>query len=456
MGIIYRWFKTRPLRFLGGFIVFFSLALIIFLFLLETLGGNQNPYLGAVTYLILPGVLMFGLVLVPIDAWLWKRKSSKGHVLDSVKLDMSVPQVARIVKFFGVATVLVLISMTVAAYRGVEYMDTTQFCGQVCHKVMMPEFSAYRHSSHSSVPCVTCHIGAGAKFLVKAKISGLRQVWHYARGDYHRPIVTPVEDLRPSRDTCEQCHSPTKFYGSYLKTFVTHDQDEANTKQETKLEFKVGSGGVQGSGIHSHMVSDIEYLQANRARNEIASVSVTRPDGSKQLYTNPAYKDKVATLRAQFPTRRMDCIDCHNRTAHDFKSYEIMIDEAMTEQRVDSHIPFIKREAMAAVPNQEKLPTEAEQKQYLANIDAIPSKYRKEMPDAYKRFGPAIEASARELHRIYKSTVDAHMMVGPTTYPSWKAHDGCFRCHGTLVPEGAKDDQPLSQDCGYCHSDPSK
>ena len=84
-----------------------------------------------------------------------------------------------------------VVIVSLAAYRGVEYMDSVQFCGQVCHDVMKPEFQAYQDGPHALVACVQCHIGPGASSFARSKVSGLRQVVAVARGSYSRPIAPP-------------------------------------------------------------------------------------------------------------------------------------------------------------------------------------------------------------------------------------------------------------------------
>ncbi len=71
-------------------------------------------------------------------------------------------------------------------------------------------------TGHARVACVDCHIGPGASWFVQSKLSGLRQVLAVMSDDFSRPIPTPVENLRPARDTCEQCHWPEKFAGDRL------------------------------------------------------------------------------------------------------------------------------------------------------------------------------------------------------------------------------------------------
>mgnify|MGYP006149984483 CR=1 FL=1 len=92
--------------------------------------------------------------------------------------------------------------LATATYKGVETMESTEFCGQACHSVMAPEFTAYQRSPHANVKCVDCHIGPGAGWFVKSKLSGAWQVVSVAANLYPRPISTPVHSLRPARETC--------------------------------------------------------------------------------------------------------------------------------------------------------------------------------------------------------------------------------------------------------------
>lgn len=87
-------------------------------------------------------------------------------------------------------------------------MDTTTFCGQTCHTVMAPEFSAYQGSPHSRVECVECHIGPGAGWFVRSKLSGLRQVFAVTFKTYSRPIPSPVKYLRPARKPANSATGP--------------------------------------------------------------------------------------------------------------------------------------------------------------------------------------------------------------------------------------------------------
>ena len=137
-------------------------------------------------------------------------------------------------------------------------MDSTQFCGGTCHTVMTPEFTTYQRSPHSRVKCTECHIGSGADWFVKSKLSGSWQLVSVALDLYPRPIPTPVENLRPARETCEQCHWPTRFVGERLRFFNRFAEDEKQTEKKTVLLMKIGGGETgRAHGIHWHVDPDL-------------------------------------------------------------------------------------------------------------------------------------------------------------------------------------------------------
>lgn len=450
MATVLHWFQMRPLRLLGLGIVFISVGLLAFLTLLDMVAGFDNPYLGILTYMILPAPLGVGLALVPLDWVVQQRRIAAGKPSYPM-IDLSVPFQRRIAIFFGVTGVAILIVGSVVSYRAVEFMDTKTFCGKVCHKVMIPEYTAYMRSSHKSVNCVPCHIGPGAQWFVKAKLSGLPQVYHSLLGDYQRPLETPVHALRPSRDTCENCHRPDQLYGSKLRTHITYLRDKENTRQVETMVMHVGSGGQRGSGIHGHMASTINYIPANHKRTEMAWVRVQRPDGTVHEYNNPNYAKTLDKVRNSTEKRTMDCIDCHNRAAHDFRPFEELFDHAVTAGKIDRTLPFIKDEAMKLVGTPATVPTKAQFADTLEKLGKLSDFYATKYPEVAKTRAKELASSLEAVQQVYAGTYFPHMGVGPQTYPSLRSHDGCFRCHGTLVRQDTGG--TLSADCNLCHSE---
>jgi hypothetical protein len=344
--------------------------------------------------------------------------------------------------------------LTTVTYKGVEFMDTVTFCGLTCHRVMRPEYTAFRRSPHAGTACVDCHIGPGAPWFVRSKLSGIPQVYHYTLQNYERPIPTPVAALRPSRDTCEHCHWPERFYGNALRTKITYASDRDNTINTRVMAMRVGSGTERGSGIHNHIVQKIWYLPANAKRTEIAKVWVRHMDGTTGEYVNPAYRDQLGDIESKLDRRFMDCIDCHNRPAHQFVGFEALLDLAITEGEVDHTIPYIKRMAMTAAPEIDRPPTEAEQKHTIERIDHIPEEYRTSYPEVYQARSRNIESATNKIHSIYADSSFPHMRISSGTYSNWATHEGCFRCHGSLVRSGGSAQEKLERDCLLCHTLP--
>jgi len=176
------------------------------------------------------------LLLIPIGIWLRRRtlreKRTTARGLPSYR-----PRPAGCTSFPGVGGVRpqwpTSSFLATASYRGVEYMDSANFCGTTCHTVMAPEYATYQNSPHSRVECVECHIGPGAGWFVRSKLSGLRQVFAVSFHTYSRPIPSPVKYLRPARETCEQCHWPQRFTGDKFLVNTGYKDDEKTPRKPT-------------------------------------------------------------------------------------------------------------------------------------------------------------------------------------------------------------------------------
>jgi len=244
-----------------------------------------------------------------------------------------------------------VVIVALASYKGVETMDSVEFCGQTCHEVMKPEFTAYQNGPHAHVHCVSCHIGPGAGWFVKSKLSGVRQVFAVAFNTHSRPIESPVHDLRPARETCQQCHWPAKFHGDKIETKFEYAEDESNTESKTTLRLHIGGVEASGrpSGIHWHVAEQnvVEYIALDADRQQIGYVKWTDPAGVTQEFWAEGVTEAQLVAGER---RRMDCVDCHNRPSHIFaRSADRAINEAMAAGAIAKDLPFIRREAGVAL-----------------------------------------------------------------------------------------------------------
>src|ERR1700739_4831977 len=267
--LLYQW-TANTMSLIGVILTTSSAVTLIAFWVYDfVLPGPPHPYIGILLFLILPSWFILGLILIPSGLLLPHRKLRETGELPEIlpSVSLQTPRVRNTLRFAGLLTFFNILIFTFAAYKGVSYMDTTTFCGQPCHTVMAPEFSAYQNSPHSRVDCVECHIGPGAGWFVRSKLSGLRQVFAVTFHTYSRPIPSPVKYLRPARDTCEQCHWPQRFSGDKIIVKTNYKDDEKNTLMTTAVVMKIGGRTTSGSvGIHGRHLDDgslIHYLSTD-------------------------------------------------------------------------------------------------------------------------------------------------------------------------------------------------
>ena len=445
-------FGRNWLTLFGGTLAAVSAFLILSCMLVGFIGIAESPYIGIMAFMILPIVFVGGLLLVPLGA-LWDRRfGSRGRTPETPfpVLDFNIPHTRHVFLTVVVLTAFNLLIIGAVSYQGVEFMDSPTFCGQVCHTVMEPEFTAYSNSPHLRVRCVECHIGPGAPWFVKSKISGLGQVLAVAMHSYPTPIPSPVENLRPSRDTCEQCHWPEKFVGDRVKVITHYRDDEANTPAKTVLLLHLGGGGGQGKGIHSWHISPEKrtyYTAVDDKRQKIAKVRVVGQDGKETVFSAAKDAFTAEELAGAKEERQMDCIDCHNRPSHIFKLPATEVDAAMEAGRIDATLPFIKKvgvDSLTAATGQEGDPD-----QIATKVRAF---YAEKYPDLAKSGPEKIDAAIGELQAIWKRNVFPKMNLTWGTHPNNLGHEqfpGCFRCHDEVLQTA--DGKAVGQDCEACH-----
>ena len=451
LGVIITLFGRNWITLFGAALTTASAICIIGFLLLGFSDWKVSPYLDILALLILPGLFVTGLAVIPVGAW-WdrRRRRREGETAHPATdrfpvVDLNNPNTRRAAFLVIVLTAVNIVIISTVTYHGVHFMDSVTFCGTVCHTVMEPEYAAYMGSPHSRVKCVECHIGPGAPWFVRSKLSGLGQVIAVTFGTYHRPIPTPVENLRPSQDTCEQCHWPEKFTGDRVRVITKFLEDEENTPTKTVLLMHIGGGASEHHGIHSwHIDPNIRttYIPTDESRQKIAYVRVEKSDGTVQ-----EFKPRDAEIPAG-KERIMDCIDCHNRPTHIFQMPDAAVDEALAKRRIDRSIPYIKKvgtEALLAAKGNEE---------DLKNIVArVHSHYRENYPDFYSAEKAKVEEAADELARIYKRNVFPHMKVTWGTYPDNIGHlhwPGCTRCHDDSLVTATG--ETISGDCSICHT----
>lgn len=436
---------------IGAAIATASGILIVTLFVMELFGYRGSPYIGILAYVILPAIFVAGLVLIPIGIARERRRQRRAAAHGAAPpafpvIDLNDSRTRNRALVFTALTAANVVILATATYKGVETMDSTRFCGQACHSVMQPEYTAYQRSPHASVRCAECHIGAGADWFVKSKLSGSWQLIAVTFNLYPRPIPTPVHSLRPARETCEQCHWPAKFVGDRLKVIDTFSDDEPNTAAKTVLLVHVGGRqGVAAQGIHWHVDKGVQirYLSDDK-RETIYEVELRAADGKVSHYQTEGAKPPAGAA-----WRVMDCVDCHNRPSHTFRPPEAEVDRAIVEGKIDRSLPFVHREAVRLL--KVSYPSHEAARQGIA--DGLQAFYRAQYPQVAVAKAAAVRDAAAALDTIYRSNVFPTMKIGWGAYPNHLGHEsspGCFRCHDDS--HKTADGKTITQDCSTCHS----
>jgi hypothetical protein len=447
----------NPISLLGLALVVLSSAFFLSLEFFDLISELHNPYLSIWEWLVFAPTFVLGAVLIPVGVvitrWYWLR--SGVDVVDLIRyprIDLTRRAHRKVLIIFILCTIIAIPLIGLASSKTVHYSSSSHFCGNGCHHVMGPQFTRYQHSPHSKVECADCHIGAGTSSLIKAKLNGLRQVISVVTKSYPQPVPPATTILPPAKETCENCHWPEKQIGNrYLNSF-SYRADESNSIRETSMIIKVGGADPEtgpSSGVHWHMSlgSEIEYLASEEDLQEIPWVRWHDPkSGQTRIFRSDGIQGTEAPKNGIL--RKFDCLDCHNRGAHNVESPSHLIDIGLESGSIDRKLPFIKREALAALS---AVYSSNEQAQ-IEIPKRINSFYQINYPEIFSSQQASLNRSLAQLLSLFQENFFIEMKVDWRSYPNNIGHKifpGCFRCHDDkhVSQDGGK----ITRDCNVCH-----
>ena len=434
-----------------------SLLMILVLLLVDFLASGSSPYIGAVTFLVMPGVLALGVAMMAAAVWVRVRRfrAARRPITFAALLPwagMEAGEPRRIATRMMTVGALAFPFLGVMAYQGYHFTESNEFCGRLCHSVMEPEFTAYQLSSHARVRCVECHIGEGASWFVKSKISGIRQVFAVMLKTYSRPIPPAITELRPARETCERCHWPAKFHGNQLVDFPHFESDEDNTPHPVTMLVRTGGADPlfgEPSGIHWHMALgfEIQYVATDEALQDIPWVRFRElRTGEEVIYRSDGKTSVDPPPEGTF--RTLDCMDCHNRPTHVFRSPDRAVNYLLAREPELAALPFAKREAVAVLSAEYP-----DRQTALERIrDDLRAFYADRYPEVWAAHREDVIQLIEQCRRIYRANFFPSMGADWRAYPNNLGHfehAGCFRCHeGRHVDDAGN---PISHECDACH-----
>lgn len=441
----------------GATIALISLFMIVFLFAVSTFLDKGGSYLGLLIYIFLPAFMIVGLILIPIGMLIKKKRMGKDEKeveFRYPKIDFNDTRERNAFKIFAVGTTLLLFFSAIGSYEAYHYTESVEFCGTICHSVMHPEYTAYQDSPHSRVKCVSCHVGGGADWYVKSKLSGLYQVYSVLTNAYSKPIPTPIDNLRPARETCEECHWPEKFYDRKLISQRHYIADESNTQWNLDMIMKIsGKHSAEGlsEGIHWHINKDvtIEYVARDDQLTDIPWVRYTdNGTGKAYIYENeddPLEEGMLDSLELHI----MDCMDCHNRPSHNYLPPAFFVNNGMASGEIPPALPEIKSLAMNLCDEEFSTMDSA-----MMSIESgIREFYAENYPELMETKIDLIQQAIEGLQKRYRKNIFPDMKVRWDAYPNHIGHvefNGCFRCHTDM--HSSDEGEVIRKDCNLCHT----
>lgn len=441
LPFVRNWISLAGLIVVLGSIFAFVLLLVIDLF-----SAHQNPYVGILTFVVAPAFFLFGAVVMFLGRILYRRRAARDagkELRPTLVIDLSQDRHRRYLAAFAVGGLLFLLISAIGSYQTYQVTDSVQFCGEACHKPMEPQFTAYLHSPHAKVDCTECHIGSGAENFIKAKFNGVHQLFAVATDDYEKPIHLSGK-IKIDQKTCEQCHWPNRYVGNVERTYNHYLRDKDNTKFSVRLLLKVGGadpthGPVGGIHWHMNLANKVEYIALDKEQQVIPWVRITDPSGKVSEFRSPKFKDDPSTHQI----RTMDCLDCHNRPAHQFRAPAETVDLAMELGEVSTKLPGIKEVAVKALAA--PAATQEDGKRQIMQT----------LMDAYRgQPYPVVRGTIDALSEIYENNFFPEMKVDWRTHPDNIGHKfwpGCFRCHDGQHKTADGKRTLGASDCNSCH-----
>lgn len=351
---------------------------------------------------------------------------------------------------FGLLVVILLLVLLGGIFAW-EETNTTQFCGTACH-TMPPQFVTHKASPHVNLTCEDCHLGRAPLFesirrkAVYSWQTGTAMVFN----TYHYPIF--AKNMSPATESCIPCHDPGKFSSDKLVDLKDYAQDDKNTQTTTYLILKTGGGSSRqglGFGIHWHIENPVYFYATDEKQQDIPYIKYKNAEGKTVEYVDVESKFDPKSIK-ESQLIEMDCITCHNRTAHDVQPPDEAINQMMTRNLISPSIPEIRKQAYAVVTA-----TYKSQKEALFAIEGLLPYYQSRYSEFYDKNETKVKTAVSALKSYYQNSVFFDQKMDWNTHPDNIGHKdsaGCFRCHDgkhlTALNEAVR------LECNICHSVP--
>jgi hypothetical protein len=243
------------------------------------------------------------------------------------------------------------------------------------------------------------------------------------------------------------------FHGDRLYIKDRFLPDENNTHVQTALLIKIGSGGYEGrkaQGIHWHISEkhQVSYRHTDKAQENIVEVWL-KDSGQKTHFNKISDTEDPSQPTIPFgEVRKMDCMDCHNRPTHVFRSADEALDEKIAIGLIPRNIPFIKRQALEAITQE----YDSVENALIGISKTVTMWYKNNYPAFFNNNKSLLYDAISAMQQAYQENIFPEMNVSWGTYTDFIGHkdgNGCFRCHGGQ--HATADGEKISHECESCH-----
>jgi len=182
----------------------------------------------------------------------------------------------------------------------------------------------------------------------------------------------------------------------------------------------------------------VQYIATDVARQTIPWVRVVDEQGVATEFRTRMFTNAISETEV----RAVDCMDCHNRPAHTYQSPNDAVNLALSLEKIDRNLKWVKTNAVFALTR--KYTNETQALQSIATH--LAGKYGSH---------PSLKRAIEAVQEIYRNNFFPEMNASWEKYPNNIGHKdwlGCFRCHDGkhLTADGRRSIK--ASDRNTCHT----
>ena len=272
---------------------------------------------------------------------------------------------------------------------------------------------------------------------------------------YSRPIPSPVHNLRPARETCEQCHWPEKFHGDKVERSVRVRADESEHRDADDAPDSRGRRQRAPGDRQRHPLAHERRQRGrvHRHRRQAAGDSL----GPRQGSSGNVREYTADGVNAGGRSPRRAPADGLHRLPQSAGPYvrprraDRAVNHALARGAIPKTLPFVKREAVAALQRSVSVAGSGAEERSPADCGSFTDR----STPSYMRQPPGSRARRqwprRQLYRrnIYPSNEYRLGHLSATTSDTWTSRAASA---ATTTATRQRTEKSIGQDCELCHT----